>query len=194
MFGLCGQGAGLRFNGPGCACALFGPGFGSAYSALLGRTHGAGRLWFRRPGCACAPFAKRLARLILRFGANALAGGGFNGRGCACTLLPGVWFGLLCAFGSNALGWPVAFQWAGVAVIGKGYFSSSAAGEQNSPPQGFPEHAFFSITTGLPPGFTQACFSLTFSRLFVKNKHRPRSQNANIFVFPDGSLPFRQAS
>lgn len=162
MFGLCGQGAGLRFNGPGCACALFGPGFGSAYSALLGRTHGAGRLWFRRPGCACAPFGPEL--------------------------------GLLCALGPSALDWPVAFQWAGVAGIGKGYFSSSAAGEQNSPPQGFPEHAFFSITTGLPPGFTQACFSLTFSRLFVKNKHRPRSQNANIFVFPDGSLPFRQAS
>ena len=114
--------------------------------------------------------------------------------GVARALLPGVWLGLLCAFEPNALGWPVAFQWAGVAGIGKGYFSSSAAGEQNSPPQGFPEHAFFSITTGLPPGFTQACFSLTFSRLFVKNKHRPRSQNANIFVFPDGSLPFRQAS
>ena len=152
----------MRFNGPGCACALFGSGFGSAYSALLGRTHGAGRLWFRRPGCACAPFGPEL--------------------------------GLLCALGPSALDWPVAFQWAGVAGIGKGYFSSSAAGEQNSPPQGFPEHAFFSITTGLPPGFTQACFSLTFSRLFVKNKHRPRSQNANIFVFPDGSLPFRQAS
>lgn len=110
------------------------------------------------PGCVLmgrvvhAPFLGRdLARLTLRFGAERMgrAGGGFNGRGCACTLLPGVWFGLLCAFGSNALGWPVAFQWAGVAGIGKGYFSSSAAGEQNSPPQGFPEHAFFSITIGL---------------------------------------------
>ena len=78
MFGLCGQGAGLRMR------------------PFLGRD---------------------LARLALRFWANALAGGGFADRGCACTLLPGVWFGLLCAFEPNALGWPVAFQWAGVVRV-----------------------------------------------------------------------------
>ena len=171
-------------KGPGCACALFGPELGLLCAFGAERMGRAGDGFVGR--VAHAPFLGRdLARLTLRFWAERMgrAGGGFNGRGCACTLLPGVWLGLLCAFGSNALGWPVAFQWAGVAGIGKGYFSSSAAGEQNSPPQGFPEHAFFSITTGLPPGFTQACFSLAFPRLFAKNKNRPRRKSAEVFDF-----------
>ena len=85
MFGLCGQGAGLRFNGPGCACALFGPGFGSAYSALLGRTHGAGRWRFQWPGLRVYPFARRLVRLTLRFWVKrvGLAGGVSMGGGCS---------------------------------------------------------------------------------------------------------------
>lgn len=185
----------MRFNGPGCACALFGSGFGSAYSALLGRTHGAGRWRFQWPGLRVYPFARRLVRLTLRFWVKRMgrAGCGFVGRGVHAPLLAR---SLACSALWGRARWTGRWRFcrAGVAGIGKGYFSSSAAGEQNSPPQGFPEHAFFSITTGLPPGFTQACFSLAFSRLFVKNKHRPRSQNANIFVFPDGSLPFRQAS
>ena len=50
-------------KGPGCVlmglvvhAPFLGPGFGSACSALLGQTHGAGRRWFCRPGCACALF------------------------------------------------------------------------------------------------------------------------------------------
>lgn len=74
MFGLCGQGARLRFNGPGCACAPFSPGFGSACSALLSQTRWVGRWRFQWAGVVRVLFARRLAQLTLCFEPNAWGG------------------------------------------------------------------------------------------------------------------------
>lgn len=100
--------------------------------------------------------------------------------GCACALFwAGIWLGLLCAFGPNAWGGPVAFQWAGLQALQRIFFLCRGIKKQPAAKrwQGAPcfrrkPRFAFRFALPLPSlGFLQ------------KNKNRPPAQKPEVFDF-----------